>query len=241
MIDQWEEIECAICRTREFSTKRHDFAQASYWQCKKCGLVYLSPRPVESQAVAIYDSKDYFSGEGSGYLDYEGDAASYYKTFSRRLNYIKQYKSGGRLLDVGCGTGYFLEVAHRGGFEVNGVDLSSYAVASASAKFPQKVFLGTVEDAALKSLKFDVITMFDLFEHIYRPFDFAQRLNGMLNEGGVVALTTPNYNSLLRKCLGNKTVSFKVPEHVYYYTLETIRIVTKDCFQIVASCPEGQY
>ena len=124
---QWEECDCPLCG----SGKRrlaYRFPDSAYHRCAECGLVYLSPRVSEECMLQLYQGESYFAGEQSlGYETYEADEPVYRRTFERRLRDLARFKSGERLLDVGCGTGLFLDVARRAGWEVSGLDASRYA------------------------------------------------------------------------------------------------------------------
>jgi hypothetical protein len=82
--------------------------------------------------------------------------------------------------------------------------------------------------------------MCDVIEHIYTPGAFARSLARIVAPGGIVALATPNYDALLRKVLGRRNVSFKIPEHVTYYTTSTLSKAMGDDFELIESRPTGQ-
>jgi SAM-dependent methyltransferase len=219
----------------------HEFGVYAVRRCARCGLVRLSPRPRESSLEEFY-GRDYFSGEhGAGYDRYDEDRALYERTFARRLKLIRRFKPRGRLLDIGCGFGYFLNVARRAGYEPHGLDLSAYAVERS-----RSLSLGTVQQGSLApglypEKHFDVITMFDLFEHVYRPREFARTLHGITKDDGVIVITTPNQRSLLARASGKSWVSYKIPEHVFYYTPETLRRTVAPWFEIAHQRSDGQY
>ncbi|HEV2884459.1 MAG TPA: class I SAM-dependent methyltransferase [Pyrinomonadaceae bacterium] len=219
----------------------HEFDQFRVNRCTHCGLVRLSPRLVETQLGEFYES-EYFSGDHStGYDSYEKDRPLYEKTFARRLKLIRRYKSSERLLDIGCSLGYFLDVAARAGFEVYGLDASKYAVEQCQARFSDRVRHGLLASDSFPAEFFDVVTMFDLFEHVYHPTTFLKTLHGMMNHDGIVVITTPNHRSLLSRVSGRNWVSYKIPEHVYYYTPETLTRMVTPLFEVISIRSEGQY
>src|SRR5258705_2161980 len=102
--------------------------------CTNCGLVRLNPRLSEDQLSDFYEG-GYFSGEHStGYDSYERDARRYERTSHRRLKSIRRFRQTGRLLDIGCGLGYLMNVAARKGFEAYGLDVSRYALDRCDAR-----------------------------------------------------------------------------------------------------------
>ncbi|HYY43393.1 MAG TPA: class I SAM-dependent methyltransferase, partial [Pyrinomonadaceae bacterium] len=165
----------------------------------------------------------------------------YEKTFARRVRLIRRFKQGGRLLDIGCGLGYFMNVAARAGFDVYGLDLSRYAVARCQERFPDRVQCGLLTPGLFPDQFFDVVTMFDLFEHVYQPHEFLAALHAITRDDGLVVITTPNHRSLLSRVSGRRWVSYKLPEHVFYYTPETLTRMVAPLFRVELMRAEGQY
>ncbi len=238
---QWEECDCPLCGSGE-RRLAYRFPRSAYHRCTRCGLVYLSPRVSEECMLRLYQEESYFAGEQSlGYETYEADEAVYRLTFERRLRDLARFKSGARLLDVGCGTGLFLDVARRAGWEAFGLDASRYAVSTRPGDLAARIQTGTLETVEYEAGSFDAVTMFDFFEHVYRPAEFAKRLARILVPGGVAVVATPNYDSWMRRILGRRTVSFKIPEHVAYYTQHTLAAAVAESFEIIHVEPTGQY
>lgn len=219
----------------------HDFGQFHIYRCKDCQLVRLDPRLAESNIDELYE-RDYFSGHhATGYETYEDDQEQYERTSARRLKLIRRYKSSGRLLDIGCGLGYFLNVALREGFEVDGLDVSSYAVEACKARFDGRVQQGLLKPGLYREELFDVVTMFDLFEHVYHPTRFLSILSNITRRDGIVVITTPNHRSLLSRVSGRRWISYKLPEHVFYYTPETLSMMVKPFFRVETVQSAGQF
>ena len=222
-------------------TVLHEFGRFRVCRCAGCGLVRLNPRLAEARLPEFYE-REYFAGDhATGYDSYEQDAPLYEKTFARRLRLVSRFKQAGRLLDIGCGLGYCLNVAARAGFEPYGLDVSAYAVAQALARFPDRVRQGLLAPGLFPDKFFDVVTMFDLFEHVYHPRTFLATLHAVTRDDGVVVITTPNHESLLARLSGRNWVSYKIPEHVYYYTPATLRRMVAPLFAVELIRSEGQY
>jgi SAM-dependent methyltransferase len=219
----------------------HEFGRFSVCRCEQCGLVRLDPRLAEAQLAELYE-RDYFSGEhATGYDSYERDQQLYEKTFARRIKLICRYKSTGRLLDIGCSLGYFLNVADSSGFDVFGIDVSAYAVEHCQPRFPGRVRQGLLEPRQFAPSFFDVVTMFDLFEHVYHPRAFLTSIYEITKDDGIVVITTPNHRSFLSRLSKRNWVSYKIPEHVYFYTPETLRRMVAPLFEVELVRSEGQY
>jgi len=219
----------------------HRFGDYQIYRCQGCGLVRLNPRLSEAQLSSLY-ARDYFSGEhATGYDSYEQDASYYQRTFARRLRLVKRYGGQGRLLDIGCGLGYSLQVAAREGFDVYGLDLSPYAVEQCEKLFPGRVREGSLTSGLYPRGNFDVVTLSDVFEHVYRPLEFVQALHETIRDNGMALVTTPNHRSVLSRLSGRNWISFKIPEHVYFYTPETLKKLVTPLFTIERLQSDGQY
>lgn len=236
-----EEASCPNCDGATDDDPLHEFGRFQVCRCARCGLVRLSPRLAETELAQFYDGEYFAGARRAGYDDYERDRPLYEKTFARRLRLIRRFKPAGALLDIGCGPGYFLAVARRAGYDVRGLDCSAYAVERARAEFPERVAQGFLTRSLYAEKSFDVVTMFDLFEHVYHPRGFLSDLHAATKDDGVVVITTPNQRSLLARASGRNWVSYKIPEHVFYYTPETLRRMASPLFEVALVRSEGQY
>ena len=215
-----QHAECPLCGPAPGVEVRFDFPPFQVVACRGCRLSFLSPRLSEDEMLKLYQSEAYFSSgvPGQGYDEYLGVRANWHRTFRGRLQRIQRYRPTGRVLDVGCGPGYFMEVAAGLGYDVWGVDASAYAITLAQGSLAGRVRQATLETAGFEPESFDVITAFDTFEHIYDPLRFLDTARGLLKPRGLLAMTTPNARSWLARLSGRRWVSFKIPEHVFYWS-----------------------
>ena len=242
---------CPICGRDPAQTLRYDFAPYRAVSCSRCGLVFLSPRLTESAILKLYSDQEYYVSEvaGQGYDEYLEVQHNWIRTFTRRLNQIAKYQKPGRVLDIGCGPGFFLEAAQTKGYDAFGLDPSDYIVKVAGEKFGERIQKGVIESADYPAEHFDLVVAFDTFEHVYHPLEWLTAARRVLRSpdpasgkpGGLLAITTPDPTSLLAKISGKKWVSFKLPEHVFYWSPETIRRVLADEWEILEINRAGQY
>lgn len=234
---------CPICGPSASAVLRYSFDPYKVVACSSCGLNYLSPRLTQEAILKLYKDEAYYNSNvsGQGYDEYLEISENWEKTFTRRLKQIAPYKSSGRALDIGCGPGYFLSAAQKMGFDVYGLDPSDYIVEMAKKAWGERVQLGLIESANYEPESFDLIVAFDTFEHIYDPNKFLQAIHSFLKPGGVLAITTPDPTSTLSKISGKNWVSYKLPEHVFYWSPETIRRVLKKDFEVLEIRSAGQY
>ena len=238
-----EPATCPICGPDASAVLRYDFDPYKVLACSSCGLNYLSPRMTETAILKLYKDEAYYNSNvsGQGYDEYLDIGNNWEKTFRLRLKQIAPHKSSGRVLDIGCGPGYFLTAAQKLGFDVYGLDPSDYIVAQASKTWGERIQLGTIDTANYQPGYFDLIVAFDTFEHIYDPLRFLEAARGLLKPRGILTITTPDSTSWLARTSGKRWVSFKIPEHVFYWSPATIARAFQGRFEILEVKRAGQY
>jgi 2-polyprenyl-3-methyl-5-hydroxy-6-metoxy-1,4-benzoquinol methylase len=178
-------------------------------RCATCEDVFLPPEQ-QLEAESLY-SPDYFT-EREGYffhdgvVDRSGRESAHIADFRAGLALIEAHaRTEARalarpsLLDVGCATGSFLSLAQAKGWECRGVEVSAFAAAQAREQTGCEIFCGKLEDAPFDSGAFDVITMWDLLEHLPDPLQGLEKARRLLKPSGLLLVNTPNENSLLRQ------------------------------------------
>jgi 2-polyprenyl-3-methyl-5-hydroxy-6-metoxy-1,4-benzoquinol methylase len=173
-------------------------------RCASCEAVFLSPDGEEPPAESLY-SQDYFT-EREGYffhdgvVDASGQESPHIADFRAGLALIEAHAvPSGSLLDVGCATGSFLSLARAKGWDCRGVEVSPFAAARARERTGCEIFCGKLEDAPFGRDAFDVITMWDLLEHLPDPLGGLERARALLKPSGLLLVNTPNEDSLLRQ------------------------------------------
>jgi len=136
------------------------------------------------------------------------------------LKAFGDYTRGRKLLDVGCGDGQLLQTARDAGWDGLGIDLSETAIRLCHRR---ELTASKTDffDESLDEQRFDVVVMSELIEHVQSPQRFFKRAEELLDAGGVLYLTTPNFGSLARRMLGN-TWSVIHPEHIGYFERATL-------------------
>ena len=215
-------------------------------RCDSCGLCSVegTPRKLDDLYDSFYFLKPGQEGyQDEGYSDYESIPDS---EFSWRLNLLSLFTTGtGRLLDIGCATGKFVELALAAGWDAEGIDVSQYAVQIARQK-GLKVHLGTVESLAVSPQSFDVVTAFDVMEHIWDLRSFLEAIRIILRPGGKLILLSPNAGSFRAIALSHKWIGYTTSlEHVHYFDMRFLRHALAEIFQdrhlTVAAFERGEY
>lgn len=229
---------CNICGNlnADFWAKKNSF---EIYKCNQCDAIFVGGKYDVSK---IY-SEDYFSGakSGFGYVDYDRDKAPMVKTFDYFLTVIEKFcPEKGKLLDVGAASGFFLKIAQKRGWNVNGVEISEFAASKAREK-ELDVITGAIEDLQNCGECFNVITMWDVIEHM--P-DFASTLdatNKLLENGGIIAINTPDSGSFVAKMLGKSWHLLTPPEHLVIFNQKNLSdLLKKKGFKILVITKKGK-
>ena len=221
---------CGAAETVSLFEKNGD----RYVRCARCGLVFLNPQPSDQELAAIYD-EHYYDAWGKG-VGAEHVKVLKRRTFAAMLERLsaRTGKKQGRLLDLGCATGFLLEEARERGFEPFGIELNAFSARQAQAKFgADHVHCGTSDDHPFAPASFDVVIMSDLLEHVRSPARLLAQTRDLLRPGGVLAVVAPNVGGLSRRLLRQGWTDFK-REHLFYFDKHTLRaMMEKASFEVV--------
>ncbi len=213
---------CEVCSGTEF-TSLFEKDEHRWVRCKTCALERIDPAPADATLSAIY-GKHYYDAWGlHDDVSTVGDLKK--ATFAYVLGQLPQLPRGSKLLDCGAATGFLLEIAKQRGLEPYGVELSEFGANAIAEKFgADRAFRGEIENARFADAgegSFQAITMCDYIEHVRDPKRVLERAGTLLAPGGVLALTTPDTDSLTHRGLGKGWSHYKV-EHLYYFGHDNI-------------------
>lgn len=204
-------------------------------RCDRCGLLACGVVPPPEELAAYY-SEAYFQGDPSrrGYHDYEADAPLVRASLALKLRWLEKWvPRRGRLLDVGCASGYFLETAREAGWQAVGVDLSAYATGRARQQGLPVVRGAT--PAVFGADRFDAVTFWDVLEHMPDPVAGLRAAHRVLRAGGVLGLSTGRVDSLLVRLRGPRSRIFNPPQHLFFFTWAALRTaLARAGFEILA-------
>jgi len=215
---------CNLCLSSRFKKVYKKFG-LSLVKCRNCGLVYAYPRIPEDEILKRY-SKDYLFNE---YLTiFQADQRNYnmelvraqYALYLQLLDSL--YGEKNRILDIGCGPGFFLKAAEERGWKGEGVEVSKAAVQYAEEVVHVKVHHGQLQDIPLSPGSFDAVVLLDAIEHLFDPLGTIKDCYHLLSKDGVLILNTPDYNSLSRFILGKDWAVLSPAEHLYNFTQSTL-------------------
>ncbi|HLH21875.1 MAG TPA: class I SAM-dependent methyltransferase [Chloroflexota bacterium] len=229
-------------------------------RCRRCGLVYLYPRLAADAVEAAYEevADTRYLEEREGRVHTFARALDELEQVRRRVlagdharapaaaptpratnGVIHPPALGaarGRLLDVGCHIGVFLELAAARGWAAEGVEPSRWAADVARGR-GLRVTCGTLRGSTLPAGAFDVVTMWDVIEHFPDPAAEVREVHRLLRPGGLVGITTMNVDSLVARLLGPRW-PWLMQMHLYYFSVRTLRALMERCgFRVVAVSP----
>ena len=211
-----------------FSSSRARVGHHPVVRCLECGLRMANPRDDDRTIAEAYaDLRD---------DTYDLDEAPRRRTAQRLLGLMERHQSrAGRVLDIGCATGIFLEVARQAGWQATGVEASAWAVAQAERRTPgARVLHGRVEDVNLAPASFDAVVLWDVLEHVRSPCEALARARTWLDPAGRLYLKVPDSGSLVARAMGRHWVLL-LREHLWYFDAETVaRLLRRTGFDLVA-------
>ena len=212
-------------------------------QCNQCRLIYLNPQPT-SEELAAYYPKDYEAHVGTqkqrlGWLR----RMDYYYGVKKRYRAIMRYTRTGRLMDIGCGTGAFLDGMREYGWDVAGIEPGVQAADYAVRQLGLPVQNTTLEAAQLEPASFDLVTMWNVLEHLSDPQQALHRIREALQPGGLLVFAIPNVDSLDLRLFKKYWAGYDVPRHLFVFPPATLEeMVTRAGFDTLdRRCIYGTY
>lgn len=237
--------QCAVCETSEsdrelyrdtlgkrpptyehFSARRTpDRVHYRIVRCARCGLVRSDPVLPDDELAELYAGSTFTYAEESPYT-----RATYGRYLRECLPLLPRR---GRLLEIGCGNGFFLEEAQACGFDVWGVEPSRDAVERAAGALQGRIYNDIFRDGLFPPGHFDIVCAFQVFDHLSYPNEVLRTCWQALRQGGLVLLINHDVGALTNRLLGERSPIVDV-EHTYLYDKKTIaHILSKNGFEVV--------
>lgn len=196
-------------------------------ECQSCHLAYVANQPSAEDMVKLYSASE---------TDYHAELQDPDSAQARRMarvaaahmRFVRSIVGSGRLVDVGCSTGAFLAQAKAQGFECSGVEFSRDSGAYAAAATGLAVEHGSIHDSRLGEESCDILTMFDVIEHVPDPAGDLAAAWRMLRPGGWLMLSTPNIDGLFPRLSQGlaRTLNYwphpEPPYHLYQFSVRTL-------------------
>jgi len=184
-------------------------------RCSGCGLVYVNPQPPASELRHIYRERMERGGEADYYAAYTAARAGHERHARRLLGWLEGIRRPGRLLEIGCGPGFFLACARARGWEVLGVEPAEPFAAYARRTLGIDVVAADLDSADLPRGRFDAAAMLDLLSHLPSPAGALARVRDSLAPGGVLLIQTGNRGEFEGIPAG---ADWDTPLHLFHFT-----------------------
>lgn len=215
-------IYCPICKNESFLIWEEK--KYKVYRCRNCSSAFLYPFPENPEK--IYDEK-YF---GDWYLKYYKERKKYFEELWKKIENLIPEK--GKLLDIGCGIGIFMDVAKKKGWEVSGQDISPFAVDYCRKK-GYVVYNKPMTEINIPENSFDVITIFDVIAHLQNPIEYIEKAKKILKPQGLLIIKTP-YRSkslfVLARLLaftGKSKTLLHIPAQIYHFDTQSLKNIVK--------------
>ena len=216
-------LDCEICggKSRLWAT----IAGYSHFRCLSCAHLFVSPRPTQTDLDEFYRAGTYYVAAERQAERLRREAQARAKSLARLAD---QFGLKHRLLDVGCASGIFLHEASVIGWSVTGVDRSPATASFARESLSCPVHIGILESTRIPSSPFPVVTAWEVLEHTIEPRAFFRALGSNVQEGGLLAISTPLGNGLVARALGSRFPMITPPEHLSLFSRRSLELLAAE-------------
>lgn len=201
-----------------FGPSRTELSPGRILRCQSCRFGFCQLRPSDEELAQLYQQLDI--------QVYDSENQGRYRSASRQLKIVGQYvKAQGRLLDIGCASGLFLRCALHAKWQVEGIEpCEALAREARELLGPEaQIHCTTLQSARLLAASFDVVTLWDVLEHVPDPIAFLRLAGSLLKSGGYLFANVPNLDSIQARLLGSRW-PLLLPEHLNYFNRKNLKM-----------------
>lgn len=221
----WKSLGCPLCEGMAFSDfltapDRFHLRLEQYHlrRCRTCSCIWLSNPPAPEE-MAFHYGPDYYKSIASAG---ETSAARRWK---KQLEIISRFRHGGEILDLGCSSGGFLSTLKGGAWQLHGIEIAPQMAERARLNTGAEVFVGDALSAPFRAESFDVVTCFDVLEHVYQPKSLLEAVFKWLKPGGIFYTTLPNIDSWEARIFGSYWYALELPRHLFHFSPQSLTYV----------------
>jgi SAM-dependent methyltransferase len=224
---------CGICGSKlgvpKFTAYDRNFNTTDRFfkiiECHTCGISQTLPLPDFSDLIQYYPHIYYPTGSAS---------EMYYKNHIERfqvdkLKKIQTYSQTGRLLDIGCGVGHFIRTALSQGYAAEGIEFSEVAAAAGREQWDLQIVSGDFLSSQFVPESFDIITLWQVLEHLRQPREVLLKIRSLLKPGGLLVIAVPNFASIQAKIFRDRWYHLDIPRHLFHYSPESLVKILDTC------------
>ncbi|WMJ71990.1 class I SAM-dependent methyltransferase [Cytophagaceae bacterium ABcell3] len=209
-------------KLRDYSITKERFQLV---KCTKCGLIFTNPRPPESEIGRYYKSEEYVSHSDSnkGLINFLYHQVRKF-TLKGKTNLINRLSDKGAVLDIGCGTGYFLAACKKEGWEITGTEPDAKAAEIAAKNTNSSIYPNLF---SVPNRSYEIITLWHVLEHIHELKKSMAKVKSLLADQGTLIVAVPNCQSYDAKVYKEKWAAYDVPRHLYHFVPESMEYLMK--------------
>ena len=203
------------------------------YQCEDCRTSFVDPVPSHDALADFYKRYHLPTSEGGGYAIAEVRRG---EDIAAMLRMVRRYacRDGSRVLDVGCGKGFFVKACRDAGLDAHGIDLSSSAIEYATRELAVSAVAGALADRKSQLGTFDAVTLWATIEHLAEPRQMLADIHTVLRPGGRLFLDTGIGDDWLDRCLPGKVSWYDPPQHLFVFSKDGMgRVLAQAGFRVV--------
>lgn len=211
--------QCQVCDSHNLHKMNDYYDIHGLMSCSNCGFVFMEKIPDEHELNTYY---------GDIYKSIKTSSEEFYSTDLNKISYsllldeFEKFRKTNKIIDAGCGFGAFLIEAKKRGWDCYGTEFEPTSVDYCHSIGLEKVIVGDLENKIFKDNEFDIITSFEVIEHLTDLKTYLSSINKKLRVDGLFYLTTPNFNSLNRYYERTNWRVIEYPAHLSYFTKSSL-------------------
>jgi 2-polyprenyl-3-methyl-5-hydroxy-6-metoxy-1,4-benzoquinol methylase len=240
---------CPVCNSnaitpaltaKDYTVSKQEF---SIWQCSNCSLRFTQDVPDETGIPVYYQSEEYISHSDTG----KGLINKLYhlvrkRTLSGKRKLIEKYTGlkRGNMLDIGSGTGAFINEMQQAGWAITGLEPDTGARTRASILYKLSL-KDSAELFSLSPASFDAVTLWHVLEHVHELNEYVLHLKTLLRPGGKLFIAVPNYRSYDARVYKECWAAYDVPRHLYHFSPQSMKALVEKHGLKITSCKPMWY
>lgn len=226
---------CPVCNNTSFNNylnvEDHTVSKKEFTiqQCNSCYFLFTNPRPDLDEIGAYYQSQDYIShhDDAKDVMSKVYTSVRNY-TISQKIKLINQLSpKQGNLLDIGCGTGNFLQATKDAGWKISGTEPDPEARKLAGTRVGETIY-ETINATEFLHVRYDIITMWHVLEHVHLLNETIAWLSDHLAPNGKIIIAVPNPQSPDAANYRKFWAAYDVPRHLYHFTKDSMALLMKN-------------
>jgi 2-polyprenyl-3-methyl-5-hydroxy-6-metoxy-1,4-benzoquinol methylase len=234
LIDQryTQPVPCVVCGSDRYNVS---FVKEGFQfvKCCECNLLYVNPQLSEQHVLEDYKDKQSLNEWVDVLLSEKQQQYDRQKKYRPALEVLsKQYPQKGKILDVGCSIGLFLDEARSLGWQPYGLEINRKALRYARETLGLEVHDKLIHETPFKPETFQIISLWGVLEHLSHPRDVLGHCHELLAPGGTLLIFVPNGHSLVTRIMHAKSPTFGGRNHLWYFTPQTLgRLLSEEGFE----------